>query len=51
MLSSPGSDIEPTLLEVFVEKFANGRADGLREDHGHPLPGKGFCRRLTFCAG
>ena len=32
MLSSPGSEVEPRLLEVFVEKYANGRADGLRED-------------------
>eukprot|EP00435_Cladocopium_sp_Y103_P016273 s1669_g4.t1 len=32
MLSSPGSEVEPRLLEAFLEKFAEGKAEGLRED-------------------
>eukprot|EP00435_Cladocopium_sp_Y103_P073900 s35_g45.t1 len=32
MLSSPGSEVEPRLLETFLEKFANGKEEGIRED-------------------
>eukprot|EP00435_Cladocopium_sp_Y103_P058511 s1062_g20.t1 len=32
MLSSPGSEVEPRLLEVFFEKFVEGKQEGVRED-------------------
>ena len=32
MLSSPGSEPEGKLLDVFIQKFADGRLEGLRED-------------------
>eukprot|EP00435_Cladocopium_sp_Y103_P042118 s923_g11.t1 len=32
MLSSPGSEVEPRLLEVFFDKFVEGKQDGVRED-------------------
>eukprot|EP00435_Cladocopium_sp_Y103_P070537 s29_g35.t1 len=32
MLSSPGSEVEPRLLELFVERFADGKQEGIRED-------------------
>eukprot|EP00435_Cladocopium_sp_Y103_P002944 s2186_g1.t1 len=32
MLSSPGSEVEPRLLEMFVELFADGKQEGIRED-------------------
>ncbi|CAL1141284.1 unnamed protein product [Cladocopium goreaui] len=32
MLSSPGSEAEVKLLDAFIQKFADGRMEGLRED-------------------
>ena len=32
MLSSPGSEPESRLLELFFEKYANGKAEGTKED-------------------
>eukprot|EP00438_Fugacium_kawagutii_P016301 Skav208504 [mRNA] locus=scaffold1658:140020:151562:+ [translate_table: standard] len=32
MLSSPGSEVEPKILESFMEMYADGRQDGLREE-------------------
>ena len=33
MLSSPGSEAEIKLLEAFMEWFAEGKADGVKEEH------------------
>jgi hypothetical protein len=32
MLSSPGSEAEVKLLDLFIQRFADGRTEGIRED-------------------